>query len=135
MRFSRALLFLVSAAAFVNLAFAFARRLVYPYDLEWMEGGMIGHALRLVEGQPIYAEPSARFVSFAYTPLYPIVLRLLAPLTGVGYRPPPPPPPSSGAPAAREPPRSGRRRFRPPPSRPPAPGTIWPAWTRSSSVS
>jgi hypothetical protein len=87
MRLSRALLFLVSAAALVNLAFAFARRLAYPYDLEWMEGGVLCHALRLVQGQPIYAEPTARFVSFAYTPLYPIVLRLLAPVTGVGYLP------------------------------------------------
>src|SRR2546426_12831223 len=87
MRFARVLLFLVSAAALVNLAFAFARRLAYPYDLEWMEGGMLAHALRLLQGQPIYAEPSARFVSFAYTPLYPIVLRLLAPVTGVGYLP------------------------------------------------
>src|SRR5947209_8481694 len=87
MRSSRVLLLLVSAAALVNLAFAVGRRLLYPYDLEWMEGGMLCHALRLVQGQPIYAEPSARFVSFAYTPLYPIVLRLLAPLAGVGYRP------------------------------------------------
>jgi len=87
MRFARALLLLVSAAALLNLAFAFARRVVYPYDLEWMEGGMLCHALRLVQGQPIYAEPSARFVSFAYAPLYPIVLRLLAPVTGVGYLP------------------------------------------------
>ena len=87
MRLARVLLFLVSAAALVNLAFAIGRRLVYPYDLEWMEGGMLCHALRLVQGQPIYAEPSARFVSFAYTPLYPIVLRLLAPVTGVGYLP------------------------------------------------
>ncbi|HEY2941005.1 MAG TPA: hypothetical protein VGN09_01095 [Vicinamibacteria bacterium] len=87
MRLSRVLLLLVSAAALVNLAFAFGRRIVYPYDLEWMEGGMLCHALRLVEGQPIYAEPSARFVSFAYTPLYPIALRLLAPVTGVGYLP------------------------------------------------
>jgi len=87
MRPARLLLVIVSAAALTNLAFAVARRLAYPYDLEWMEGGMLGHALRLLEGEPLYAEPSARFVSFAYTPLYPIVLRLLAPVAGVGYLP------------------------------------------------
>jgi hypothetical protein len=87
MRPSRILLVLVAAAALANLVFAFVRRLAYPYDLEWMEGGMLCHALRLVQGEPIYAEPSARFVSFAYTPLYPILLGLLAPLTGVGYLP------------------------------------------------
>src|SRR5439155_14413345 len=87
MRLARVLLFLVSAAALVNLAFAIGRRLVYPYDLEWMEGGMLCHALRVVQREPIYAEPSARFVSFAYTPLYPILLGLLAPVAGVGYVP------------------------------------------------
>src|SRR6185503_13691661 len=87
MRPSRLLLLIVSAAALANLAFAVGRRLAYPYDLEWMEGGMLVHALRLVHGEPIYAEPSARFVSFAYTPLYPIVLWLLAPVAGVGYLP------------------------------------------------
>jgi len=87
MRLPRLLLVLVSAAALASLALAVARRIAYPYDLEWMEGGMLGHALRLVQGEPIYAEPSARFVSFAYTPLYPIVLWLLSPLAGVGYLP------------------------------------------------
>jgi hypothetical protein len=87
MRPSRLLLLMVSAAALANLAFAVGRRLAYPYDLEWMEGGMLVHTLRLVQGEPIYAEPSARFVSFAYTPLYPIVLWLLAPAAGVGYLP------------------------------------------------
>ena len=87
MRLPRFLLVVVSAAAAANLAFAFARRVAYPYDLEWMEGGMLCHALRLVQGLPIYAEPSGRFVPFAYTPLYPTTLWLLAPLFGLGYLP------------------------------------------------
>lgn len=87
MRVSRLLVAVVSAAALAGLAFAVARRIAYPYDLEWMEGGMLCHALRVAEREPIYAEPSARFVSFAYTPLYPILLGLLAPVAGVGYLP------------------------------------------------
>lgn len=87
MRLSRLVLAAVSAAALAGLAFAVARRIAYPYDLEWMEGGMLCHALRVVEREPIYAEPSARFASFAYTPLYPILLGLLAPVAGVGYLP------------------------------------------------
>src|SRR5437899_12451711 len=87
MRLPRVLLVLVSAAALANLAFAFGRRIAYPYDLEWMEGGMLCHALRLVHGEPIYAEPSARFVSFAYMPLYPAVLRALSPSFGLRYLP------------------------------------------------
>src|SRR5207244_7773459 len=79
---------LLAAAALANLAFAGARRIAYPYDLEWMEGGVLFHALRLVHGEPIYAEPSARFVSFPYTPLYPAVLCALSPVFGLGYLPP-----------------------------------------------
>lgn len=57
-------------------------RFTYPSELEWMEGGMIAHAARLVEGQPIYAPPSLDFVPFFYTPGYPALLWLLSPLTG-----------------------------------------------------
>jgi hypothetical protein len=87
MRAPRLLLVLASAAVLASLTHAFARRIGHPYDLEWMEGGMLCHALRLVQGEPLYAEPSARFVSFAYTPLYPAVLWLLSPLAGLGYLP------------------------------------------------
>src|SRR6266702_667106 len=85
MRLARVLLFVVSAAALVNLAFAFARRLGYPYDLEWMEGGMLCHALRFVDGQPLYAPPSLDFIPYLYTPLYPFALFVLGKLFGVGY--------------------------------------------------
>jgi hypothetical protein len=87
MRASRVLLVALSAAALAQLAFAVARRIPYPYDLEWMEGGMLCHALRVVEGQPIYAEPSSRFVALPYTPLYALVVALLAPVFGLGYVP------------------------------------------------
>ncbi len=56
-------------------------RITFPLELEWMEGGSLHHALRLVQGQPIYAAPSIDFVPFLYTPLYPGLLALLA---GVG---------------------------------------------------
>ena len=51
-----------------------------PYELEWMEGGMIAHALRLAAGLPIYAPPSLEFVPFFYTPGYPLLLHLLGSL-------------------------------------------------------
>src|SRR5262245_34390996 len=67
-------------------AWVVARRIAYPYDLEWMESGMLCHALRLYEGQPIYAAPSVDFIPHLYTPLYPAVVALLARVTGdVGY--------------------------------------------------
>lgn len=45
---------------------------------------MLCHALRLVNGQPLYAPPSAAFVSFAYVPLYPAIVALLARGFGLG---------------------------------------------------
>jgi len=54
----------------------------YPFEIEWMEGGILSHAARLREGLPIYAPPSADFVPFFYTPGYPALLSALAPLFG-----------------------------------------------------
>ena len=65
----------------VFLAIA-AVRVVYPFEVEWMEGGMLTHAARLREGLPIYAAPSADFVPFFYTPLYPTLLAWVSNLTG-----------------------------------------------------
>jgi hypothetical protein len=67
------------------LLFAFARRLSYPYDLEWMEGGMLCHALRLVEHQPIYGAPSVDFIPYLYTPGYPVLIFILSKIFGLGY--------------------------------------------------
>ncbi|MEZ4382485.1 MAG: glycosyltransferase 87 family protein [Nannocystaceae bacterium] len=71
------LLALAWAAA---LALVFAARITYPLELEWMEGGSLHHALRLLRGEAIYAAPSIDFVPFLYTPLYPGLLALLASL-------------------------------------------------------
>lgn len=62
----------------LGLAALFAARLTYPLELEWMEGGSLHHALRLLRGEAIYAAPSIDFVPFLYTPLYPALLALLA---------------------------------------------------------
>ncbi len=70
---------LLHALVFLGIA---AVRLAYPFDVEWMEGGMLTHAARLRAGLPIYAAPSADFVSFFYTPLYPAVVAGLSWLTG-----------------------------------------------------
>jgi hypothetical protein len=75
----------LSTWVFVALARVFLSRLGYPLDLEWMEGGVLTHALRLATGQPLYAEPSVDFVSFLYTPLYPAVLAVLSKVFGLSY--------------------------------------------------
>ncbi len=62
-----------------------ARRLAYPYDLEWMEGGMLVHAWRLMHGQTIYPAPSVDFIPYLYTPGYPALLGALGKVFGLGY--------------------------------------------------
>jgi hypothetical protein len=69
-----------AAAYSVTLVFVVASRLAWPFEIEWMEGGVLMHAERLLLGRPIYTPPSADFVPFAYTPLYPMVLAGLSKL-------------------------------------------------------
>lgn len=64
---------------------AIAGRVGYPYDLEWMEGGMLHHALRIRLGLGIYVPPSAGFIPYLYTPLYPTLLALFGGPFGVSY--------------------------------------------------
>lgn len=59
------------------LAVGFALRIGFPLELEWMEGGSLHQALRLQQGLAIYPAPSAEFVPFLYTPLYPALLAAL----------------------------------------------------------
>lgn len=67
------------------LGTAIAGRVGYPYDLEWMEGGMLHHAMRIQNGQGIYVPPSIDFIPYLYTPLYPGLLALFGGLTGLSY--------------------------------------------------
>ncbi|HUG53940.1 MAG TPA: hypothetical protein VMR21_10070 [Vicinamibacteria bacterium] len=79
------LLFGVALWGLGSFAVSVAGRITYPFDLEWMESGMMSHVLRLSEGRPLYGPPSLDFVPFAYAPLYPAVAAALSPLTGVSY--------------------------------------------------
>lgn len=69
----------------VSLIIVFALRIAFPLELEWMEGGSLHAALRLQQGEPIYPRPSAEFVPFLYTPLYPAVLAVLGVVFPLGY--------------------------------------------------
>lgn len=67
------------------LATAIGGRIAYPYDLEWMEGGMLHHALRFQTGSGIYTAPSIDFIPYLYTPLYPAILATLGEIFGLTY--------------------------------------------------
>lgn len=76
---------LLAAYLIVQLGSAWGVRLVYPYDLEWMEGGMLAHAWRIAHGKAVYVAPGPDFIPYVYPPGYSLLLALLGKLVGVGY--------------------------------------------------
>ena len=84
-KIARTIALLIASAHFVLLLYLFIRRVSYPYDLEWMEGGMLCHSLRILDGKPLYARPSVDFIPFLYTPLYPAIVALLSKVFGLRY--------------------------------------------------
>ncbi|HZK75589.1 MAG TPA: glycosyltransferase family 39 protein [Candidatus Kapabacteria bacterium] len=72
--------------AFIALVLALSiLRLMYPYEIEWMEGAMVDHAIRVIAGQPIYTAPSLDFVAWLYPPLYYYAVAAVMKLTGIGF--------------------------------------------------
>ena len=61
----------IPAVFFIGLFMVLALiRMTYPYELEWMEGGVADHVARILSGQSLYAAPSVDFVAYRYAPLY-----------------------------------------------------------------
>jgi len=67
---------------FCSLGFV---RLMFPGALEWVEGSMFCHIMRLLAGQPIYVEPSHEFVPAIYPPLFFYAAAVLSSITGPGF--------------------------------------------------
>ncbi len=80
---------LVAAALLHPLAFLAVAiaRLGHPFELEWMEGGVLVQVHRLLAGQPMYAAPTLDYIAFNYTPLYFWVGSLAARVLGDGFAP------------------------------------------------
>jgi 4-amino-4-deoxy-L-arabinose transferase-like glycosyltransferase len=77
---------IVLAVAFVTLWIIIAyMRLVYPYEVEWMEGAMLDHAVRITQGKPIYTAPSIDFVAWLYPPLYYYAIAGAMKIVGIGF--------------------------------------------------
>jgi hypothetical protein len=66
----KALAALASAYALVAFAYVSFKRVRFPYDLEWMEGGSLVHVERVLRGAPLYTPPSLDWTPYIYTPLY-----------------------------------------------------------------
>ena len=76
---------LLAARPILALLQAFAVRVGYPLDLEWMEGGQLVHAQRLLAGEPIYVPCDHGFIPFPYPPGHFTALALVGSLGGVGF--------------------------------------------------
>lgn len=76
---------LVAAVFLFPLFRLWASRLGHPFDLEWMEGGMLAHAWRLQRGLSLYDAPVTEFVPYIYPPGYPAALAALSSLFPLGY--------------------------------------------------
>lgn len=59
-------------------------RINYPFELEWMEGGVLNHIHRIQQRQPIYTAPTLDFIPFIYPPFYYCVAAVLP---GAGFLP------------------------------------------------
>jgi hypothetical protein len=82
------LLVLAFGAAYVAVYAGIALlRMRYPFELEWMEGGMVDHVGRIVAGRPLYAKPSLEFVSYLYPPLYDYAAAAVSSAVGTGFFP------------------------------------------------
>lgn len=62
-----------------------ASRFDYPMDLEWMEGGLLVHADRLLRGQGVYVTPNEGFMPYPYPPLHFALLAALGWVVGLDY--------------------------------------------------
>ncbi len=60
-------------------------RWAYPFDLEWMEGGMLAHAWRLQQGMELYPAPNPDFIPFVYPPAYASILAMLSWVFPLGH--------------------------------------------------
>lgn len=61
------------------------RRMSYPFDLEWIESGVLVSVYRLAHHQPLYTAPTLDYVPYLYAPLYFYVCAFLAKWTGVSF--------------------------------------------------
>lgn len=82
--FTRGALLALAALSGVTFLVLGAMRLVYPLELDCIEGVMMDHVVRVAQGLPIYTEPSLEFISLAYMPLFSVLSGLLAKVFGPG---------------------------------------------------
>ncbi len=83
----RTVLVVAALAHLIVVVSVSLRRAVHPFELEWMEGAMVDHVERVLQGKQLYVEPTVDFVPFIYGPLYFWVSAAVAKVIGLSFLP------------------------------------------------
>lgn len=81
----KAALIPISIIYIILFIYVAVSRIGYPFELNWMEGGLLDVVERILDGKPIYTEPSLEYVPFTYTPLYYLLAAFIAGLIGPDF--------------------------------------------------
>ena len=60
-------------------------RLFFPMDLEWIEGGQLLHAHRVLHGQELYTAPNQGFTPYSYPPGHTVILAAVGAIFGLDF--------------------------------------------------
>ena len=60
-------------------------KILYSYEMHWMEGSILDQIQRLLDNKPLYSKPSIYYVPWLYPPLYYYVAAKFASLFGLSY--------------------------------------------------
>jgi len=83
-RLLRGVIGLLAAFLLLSFLYAAARRLWFPFEVEWIESNMLVSVLRIAHGQGLYVAPTLDYVPFLYAPLYLYLSAAVTRLVGVG---------------------------------------------------
>jgi hypothetical protein len=53
-----------------SLLWLFSKRLVYPFEFDWIEGGMLTSVMQILDGRNLYVQPTVAYVPFIYAPIF-----------------------------------------------------------------
>jgi 4-amino-4-deoxy-L-arabinose transferase-like glycosyltransferase len=79
------LLIVTAAVSVAVFSICAAYRVFYPYEIMWMEGGLLDQVLRVTEGKSIYVSPSWEFTAYIYMPFYYYLSAAVSLFAGQGF--------------------------------------------------
>ena len=81
----RVLVALLGTAALGTYLYIAVAHLRYPFEIEWMEGGLLDEIKRAAAGQKLYVKPTVEYVPYLYAPLYFYAAAAFGKVLGVSF--------------------------------------------------